>query len=100
MTQMRHSAEQFLLPLPPVLSWETYIVTAVSASHHKKKNASGWVASPLQLSLNFTTVIVRICVVYTEISVCCDAKLTFDDIECDIAVEKYFLALCEDFKLI
>lgn len=35
---------------------------------------------------------------HTEGPVCSDATLTFDDIECDIAVEKSFLALCEDCK--
>lgn len=38
--------------------------------------------------------------VYSQIPMCWDTKLTFDDIECDIAVEKYFLALCEVCKLI
>lgn len=35
---------------------------------------------------------------HTEGPVCSDAVLTFDDIECDVAVEKSFLALCEDCK--
>lgn len=43
---------------------------------------------------------VRIPTVRTEIPVCCDATLTFDDIECDIAVEKSVLALREDCERI
>lgn len=53
------------------------------ASHAEGEQASlglGHQPFPTQLEL---TVFVRVSMGCTEISVCCDAKLTFDDIECD-----------------
>lgn len=72
------------LPTCPAEGDLLYGFAPVSASKPRGRRASepgaGPPALPTQLEL---TVFVRVSMGCTEISVCCDAKLTFDDIECD-----------------